>query len=249
MKRRIQIIVRLLGLAIGLALVGQLAGCQRSQGPSGPDPAADPPPTIGGVHTEVLTEIYANLDGARAAQGPLDRAAKDATIIAAVNAITDRHGCERMSPEAILLHVERGRQLAQQDLIPMVADLLGPAEQVWWDRFSSEAELGDAREIYMQHCRRYGAPACDSQLGQILDLNLSSAEFWWAYRGDQKPSYQNPYLPLARPSWRERLLRFSVGVLVDGVAGGLAGASGGPVAAGIIGGLASYGADSLLFGG
>jgi len=250
MKPSIAIKLGAAALLACLVLAGLFMGCQQSRGPSGPDPSGEPPPTIGDVHTEVLTEIYAGLDRARAAKGRLDERAELAVVVAAVNAISDRYGSERMSPEAIMGHVEQGRQAAQQDLWAQMAELLGPAELQWWDRFSWEAELCDARAVYLEHCRLYGAPAPGSTLSQVVDIALSSADFWWDYRGEEQPVYSNPYLPQPKPTWKQRLLRFGVNVLVDGVAGGLAGVGGGgPVGAGIVGGLASYGADTLLFGG
>lgn len=248
MKRQFQIPLSLVLLTLGLALSGLLIGCQQSRGPSGPA-EVDSPPSIGDVHTEVLVEIYAELGRARAAKGQLDEPAKAAAIIAAVNAVSDRHASARLSPETIHEHVEWGRRMAQQDVLAGVADLLTPTELEWWDRFSYEAELSDAREVYLRHCQHYGTPDPESSLGQFLAVCLSSADFWWRYRGEQVPIYRNPYLPLPKPSWKDRVLRFSVGVVVDGVAGGLAGAGGGgPVGAGIVGGLASHGADSILFG-
>lgn len=251
MKKHVLTILSLLALISAVSLTG----CS-DDNITTPKPDNSPEVTIGQIHTEVLNQIYADMDLAKAAKGQLDRNFKDMVVINAVNKITDRYGVERMDPQEILASVERGRQMAQQDPVQLISGLLNPEEQEWWDRFSMEAEVGNAREIYRQHCQLYGTPEYGTMLGQILDVGLSSAEFWTDYRKDQKPIYQNPYVPdnMAK-SWK-KFLRFAVTVVVDGAAGGLAGAGGsavggpigGAVAAGVVGGLASHGADDILFG-
>jgi hypothetical protein len=157
-----------------------------------------------------------------------------------------------MTPAEILGHVERGRQMARQDPVELMASVLGPDELIWWDRFASEATVPDAVGVYRKHCRLFGTPDPGSSLGLVLAVTLSSAEFWHRYRGDQAPVYRNPFVPPDK-SWK-KFLRFAVSVVVDGAAGGTAGAGLllNPIAAGvvggIVGGLASHGADNLLFG-
>ncbi len=250
MKKNILIF---LGLMTFIAAM-TLTGCSDSDNIAGPT-SNDSEVTIGLVHTEVLDQIYADLDLAKAAKGQLDRSSKDTIVIGAVNKITDRYGVERMDPEEILNSVQRGRDMAQQDPVQLVSSLLSPAEQEWWDRFSIEAEVGNARLVYQQHCQLYGTPDYESTLGQLLDVGLSSAEFWGKYRGDQQPIYRNPYVPNQQKSWKN-FLRFCVTVVVDGACGAAAagggtavgGPVGGAVAAGVVGGLASHGADDIIFG-
>ncbi len=81
----------------------------------------------------------------------------------------------------------------------------------------------------------------------MVGVAMSSAEFWSVYRKDAIPSYNNPYVPRQdEKSWRG-VLRFVVAVAVDGGAGA-ASAAGGPIVSGVVGGLASVGADTIIFG-
>jgi hypothetical protein len=97
-----------------------------------------------------------------------------------------------------------------------------------------------------------------------MSIVVSSAEFWLEYRGDEEPSFCPPavaagskdFPQLVTMGWRQKLIRFAVNVCADAVAGGLAGAGAagiaGPatgfVSAAVVGGLASHGADNILFG-
>ncbi len=209
--------------------------------------------TIGEIHTELLQELYKNIDTEKNIKGSLSSYEKNYIIINTVNQMTSKYNIESFSDEDILTIVEWGREMAQQDPVQIVSNILKPDQLEWWDRFSSEAEIKNIHQVYKKHCTLYGQPNHDSMLGQVLDTTLSSADFWDKYRGNQEPVYHNSYIPKNK-SWRN-VIRFCVTVVVDGAAGGLAGAGGsaiggpvgGAVAGGIVGGLASHGADDILF--
>lgn len=240
-----------------LPLTAVVVGCGDDGNPAGPGQATGPGITPGQVHTELLETIWTDLEMVKATKGEPDRTAEDLIVIAAVNRITDRYGLPRMDPSQVLECVEQGRQMARQDPVRLISDLLEGSEQEWWDRFSAEAGVDNAREVYLRHCELYGMPAAESTLGRALDIALSSAEFWCAHRDNQQPVYRNPYVPgTGEKSWK-KFLRYAVSCVVDTASGVLAGGGtaafgGGPVAGavvgGIVGGLASHGADEVLFG-
>lgn len=235
-------------LALALALVFSMVACdQNANSPVSP-PSDDHSVTIGEVHTEILSAIYADLDPVK--DQTLARQSREEMLVSSVNRISDKYGLDRLTPEEIFSYVEMGRQMAQQDPVLLIANALSPEEVLWWERFSWEATVQDAGKVYNQHVQLYGAPEPGSMLAQITDVALSSAKFWDDYRGDEEPIYRNPYIPTElKRGWKKNLLRFAVAVVVDGVSGGLAGAGGGGVVgAGIVGGLASHGADDILFG-
>jgi hypothetical protein len=95
---------------------------------------------------------------------------------------------------------------------------------------------------------RYGHPSFEPA---AVHAAVASAEYWYARHRNELPIYENPYVTQLDKSWRDRLRkwgRFAVAVSVDGVSGTITATGGGPVAGAVVGGLASYGADCLLFG-
>jgi hypothetical protein len=157
-----------------------------------------------------------------------------------------KYGLEPLTWEEVQQHLERGRQMAQKDPVDLVRFVLDPEEFKWWYRFANDAEVNDICEAYNKHCKLYGAPEAGSMLAYIVDISLSSAEFWIERRSDQEPKYGKD-LPGIKKVWWKKLLRFATVVSVDAVGGGLAGSAGGPVAGGIVGGLCSHAADDILF--
>jgi hypothetical protein len=227
--------------------------------------------TIGKIHTEVLEAIYEKLAAARNIDGKAesnDLAQKADCLdvcLDAVNEVNHKYGIEPLTYEAVRMHVELGEKLAiTKEEFDMREVLTTRRAQEWWDRYSLEATVETAREVYETHCQLYGPPRAGSALDNIMQIVLSSAEFWLDYRGDEEPSYlplalatgYKDYPQLVTTGWKERLIRFAVNVCVDAVAGGLAGAGAGAitggagagVAAGVVGGLASHGADNILYG-
>lgn len=227
--------------------------------------------TIGVVHTEVLSAIYAKLDAARTStdKSKLNNDARqdvflDACLDAA-NEVNHKYGIEPLTLAEVQMHVEYGKELAETTAeFDMRKVLTTRWAREWWDRYSLEATAENAREVYEDHCQLYGQPRAGSPLDNIMQIVISSAEFWIQYRGDDEPLYIPPALAagleeyplLITVGWKDRLLRFAVNVAVDGLAGGLAGAgaaavtggAGTGLAAGVVGGLASAGADDIIFG-
>ena len=198
--------------------------------------------TAGEIHTEFLDALYAKGDFAKSEKSV--QLSNAATI---ANEIMLRHGLTPLSDTEIEESLQRGRDMAQMDPVELIQNILTPEEQVWWDRFSFEAKIHDARKVYNKHVRLYGAPTEGGTLSYLQDVGVASAEFWSIYREKDIPTYHNPYVPdQAAKSWRG-VLRFVVAVVVDGGAGA-ASAAGGPIVSGVVGGLASTGADHIIFG-
>lgn len=182
------------------------------------------------------------------AEGDFTKAEKSRQVTNAAKAANEillRYGLQPMSDTEIEAEIQRGREMAKMDPVELIANILTSEELEWWDRFSWEARVHDANKVYKKHCQLYGMPSKGGMLSNLLDVALSSAEFWGNYREKDIPTYQNQYVPMTK-SWRS-VLRFVVAVAVDGTSGAIA-SGGGAVASGVIGGLCSHGADDLLFG-
>jgi len=203
--------------------------------------------TAGQIHTEFLSELYSDKSYTTTEKN-LDT---DHIAIETAKRICAKHGITPPADEVLLAAINEGRQKATQDPIQLVRQTLNQDEYLWWDRFASEAKMKNAETVYQNHCRLYGAPQAGSMLESVVDIALSSADFWDNYRGATPPKYHNPYVPMEK-SWKN-FLRFAVSVVVDGTCGGLAGAGtgwsgpGAAVVGGVVGGLASAGADNMLF--
>ncbi|MBT4209950.1 MAG: hypothetical protein HOE19_03495 [Candidatus Komeilibacteria bacterium] len=195
--------------------------------------------TAGEIHTEFLELLYAENDFAKR-----EKSSQVSSATTTANEILIRHGLKPMAEADVETELQRGREMAQMDPVQLIESILTPEELIWWDRFSWEAKVFDAKKVYRQHCNLYGAPTEGSMLSNLLDMSLSSAEFWDVYREKDIPTYQNPYIPMTK-SWRG-VLRFVVAVVVDGGAGAAC-AAGGPIVSGVVGGLASAGADGMIF--
>ena len=197
--------------------------------------------TIGAIHTEFLEKLYTD----NFTKLIKERRVEKSQVIA--NQILESHGFDPMTIEEIEYNINLGIKKAQMNPIKLIEDILNKEELNWWNRFSSEARVVNAHKIYIDHCYTYGTPTKGTVLSDLIDVSLSSAEFWNKYRKNDVLIYHNPYIPKSK-SWRN-VIRFVVAVVVDGTAGGAAGSGAGPIVGGIVGGLASEGADNLLFGG
>lgn len=103
----------------------------------------------------------------------------------------------------------------------------------------------------------------------MMEIMMASGKYWAAYERGPSRQAERAALWSGLPDeigatwsggeplhgiqphdsgWLKRVARFLTYVAVDAVSGTLANGAGGPVAGAIIGGLASYGADELLFG-
>ncbi len=202
-------------------------------------------PSVGDMHNEFL-ELVTSLE-----RNPLVKASGNDPLVVAANTMAQRYGHAPFLLEEVHDAVARGREMAQQDPDLLVRQLLSDEEFQWWSRFALEATPTTARGVLMEHSRRYGPPPAGSQLERLVDLSISSAEYWYARHRNDTPIYDNPYIVHREKGWRDRLRkwgRFAVAVTVDGVSGVAATSGGGPVAGAVVGGLASYGADCLVFG-
>ncbi|MBT6691018.1 hypothetical protein HOB10_01640 [Candidatus Parcubacteria bacterium] len=195
------------------------------------------------VHTEFLTELYANQDFAK-----MNKSAQSHDATRAANDILARYGEAPMTEKQVADAIEEGRRMAKMDPEALIASILDADDLVWWHRFADEATAQNCRQIYTAHCRSYGAPVAGSTLDTMIGVAMSSGEFWGEYRKNDMPRYHNPYVPQqGEKGWRG-FFRFVVAVAVDGGAGA-ASAAGGPIVSGVVGGLASTGADHIIFGG
>jgi len=224
-----------------------MMGCAQDRSdPAAPRiPKADQSTAIGRIHNELLERIH-EIDKASLAKGK----AVDAAELAASQIATE-HGIAPLSPRRVREAIQWGAELAQQDPQELTSQLLPPSEREWWDRFFAEATPTTIRDVFSQQVRAHGRPTPGSTLANLVDIAISSAEYWYERRKDDVPIYNNPYVYRQQKGWRDRFKkwgRFAVAVTVDGVSGAITSSGGGPVAGAIVGGLASYGADCLVFG-
>ena len=194
------------------------------------------------VHTELLEKMYAERDFAK-----LDKSAMSTDATRITNEVLTSYGEAPMSEEDIADAIEEGRRMAKMDPDVLIASILDANDLVWWNRFANEATAINCRQVYKAHCKTYGTPEAGSMLETLTGVGMSSGEFWSKYRKDDIPTYNNPYVPQQNEkSWRG-FFRFVVAVAVDGGAGA-ASSAGGPIVAGAVAGLASIGADTVIFG-
>lgn len=201
-------------------------------------------PSVGAIHNEFLDLLYEEIESGRHSN-------RWGAVVVAADAVADRYGAERLNERQILEAVELGDRLARRDPSELVASLLSAEELRWWERFASEATHADAHAIRESHVERFGAPAPEGRLADFLDVAVHSAEFWSERYGEEELRFFDPGTGTSSKgwgSWGRKLLRFSTAVVVDGFAGSAASGGVGPVGGAIVGGLASYGADCLLYG-
>jgi hypothetical protein len=201
-------------------------------------------PSVGAMHNEFLELLYAKLESPAYASG---RSNRWEAIVTAADFMADKYGIERLSEQQILEAVEQGERLAGTSPDATAAFFLTPEDHSWWQRYASEATVNDARAVFEDHVRRFGALEPGSDLANLTDIAIHSAEFWTAKRGAEGLYFYDPVSQTVGKGWR-KILRFSVAVASDGFSGFAASAGAGPVAGAIVGGLASYGSDCLLFG-
>jgi len=231
-----------------LCLIGTSLGCDTdTTRPVASSGAVEQ--SVGELHNQFLTRLY-NRFGAqrRLSAGSLAPAVEQQLVTDVANEMLTEYGEPTMTAKEVVAAVQEGRAMAQQDPEMLVRSALTEQELIWWDRFASEATPETAADVYADQVKRYGAPGPGSILAEMVDIAVHSSEFWVIVHADDEPigPGQRTSVP---SSWKKRVLRFTVIVATDGVAGGLAGAGGGGVVGGaIVGGLASYGADCLLFG-
>lgn len=243
-----EVVVKSLRFALPLvAMLGIFLNCTQHDAPLDPSPLTQETAGIGAIHNEFLEHLLTRLGTEKTrARGALSAAAQQSAILDVVNEMTDAYGAARLPTEEILAAVARGKFMAQQDPVDLVNAHLDQTEQLWWHRFASEATPESVVDVYRRHVERYGAPIPGSMLANVVDVAVHSAQFWARQHATDEPL--SPH-DLALSGWKRRAIRFVTVVATDGVAGGLAAAGGGgPLGGGIVGGLASYGADCLLFG-
>ena len=207
-------------------------------------------PTTGEIHNEFLGLIFERIDARVSQDGPnaVSPANKDDIAFHVANELAAKYGAEPLSMEAVRSAIEQGRKMAMQDPVELVKSALPPDEYKWWDRFASEAEVENARQVYEEMSARYGEPEPGSVLSELVDIAVNSAEFWAERHAEDEPVINTKGDDGPQKGWKKNILRFITIVATDAVAGGLAaGGGGGPVGGAIVGGLASQGADGILF--
>lgn len=219
---------------LALVLLAFVGACNIGDKESNSLTSAEDEPIIntGAVHTEFLQRLLPRMRKVSSING-----GSTDICLAVANEIADKYGIRRFTRQEVEAAIQLGRSLASSKEFTLEGILSGK-ELEWWDRYSREATPLTAREVYEKHCQLYGPPARGSLLEDAIDVALSSSEFWPAYHSKHGPK------PVSAGFWK-RVLRFTVAVGVDVTAGAMAG---GGIGAGIVGGLASYGADCLLFG-
>ncbi len=218
-----------------LLMMVALFGCMNEDPVLAPEDDAEP--SIGKRHNEVLTRIYAELDGREMWKG-----AQDLVIARVVNEVAADCGLDPIPLAEVREHRNRGRKLMRLDPTEIMASVLSPAEMAWWCRFAEEAEPATVREVFRKHCAEYGRPEAGSTLDSVTDIAVHSAEFWYDRFQDGRSCGDMAKCLDPQTRW----LRFLAIVAVDAVCGGIASGTGGPVGGAIVGALASEGANSLM---
>jgi len=216
----------------------------------------------GKIHNELLENIFSSLE--TRAVDPAKLPVQDKFDIAYEEQvrIAEKYGADAIPREDVEYYIEKGREYATMDPVMLAAKVLDEQEIQWFAAFMMNATALNARSVYDSLCRADGVPAPGSKLAQMLDIAVYSSEFWlrerkdaavscadisgWANTIGEPGSYTVE--EILRQPWWKRILRFTTVVGVDAVSGILSGAGGGGVIGGtIIGGLASYGTDCLLW--
>ncbi len=213
-----------------------------------PTEVSNTTPSAADIHTEFLQLVFDRIDESARKNGAAGINASDKAnlMYEVAHEIATKYGATPLSGEEVGRHIDRGRQMAQEDPMALVEAVLPPAEFQWWKNFASRSTVENARADYKVVVRRYGKPAAGSMLAEVVEISLSSAEFWTVRHRNDRPIAERDDLLPGKPWWK-RTLRFAVLVATDGLAGGATMLSG-PVVAGIVGGLSSIGADCMLFG-
>jgi hypothetical protein len=209
-------------------------------------------PDVADLHTEFLRRVFERSN----TYDPNQVSSADKIEIAyrVAKEICEEYGVDALTRGEVVAAMNRGYEMAQQDPVELVRQALPGDQYEWWDRFAGKATVEDARAIYEETCESYGAPQPGTMLKDLVDISLGSAEFWVEKRGEVEPSFANPGVRPIENGWKRRFLKFSVLVTVDALAGAAAGAGtpADPITRGvvgsIVGGLASYAVDDLLFG-
>ena len=213
-----------------ILVVFATGACSQSETTTEPSPELMPTP--GEVHTKFLEDARARL-----AKGTESSVA----CLEAANEMLATYDYPPMTLKEVDKYIEKGKELARSVKEFTMTELLSGEELEWWDRFSTEATGYTTREVFEKHCELYGSPKQGSSLEVVTSIVISSAEFWAAeYAGDDR---QNKNVTT--------LLRFCIGLCIDAFMGGLAMIPSGvfgPIVGAIIGGLASWGADMVIFG-
>jgi hypothetical protein len=235
---------RLLTLILALAFVWVFDACDTV---NSVDTAADLP-GIGEIHTEFLEAVFQNLDNAgpnRTSQAEDEEYEFELLYTTAIH-VMEKYGLPPLSRQEVRDALERGYKMALSDPVQLVRDALPADQYEWWDTFASQATIETVEAVYEETCRVLGPPQSGTMLQRLVDISRSSSVFW----NTRHTATRDKNDPFIQYNWKKRVLRFAVNIVVDGVAGGLAGAGAGGnvVAAGIVGGLSSYGADKILFG-
>lgn len=224
-------------LLLMMAALVVLTGCNRCADSVVPRDNGESAPSVGLLHNELLERIYMETDGTL-----LSKVEREAVICGAVNEFAAKHDLEPLTSEDVNMYIRQGKEMALGDPLEMIESMFSPDEMIWWERFIDEAEPSNTREVFEMHSDLYGAPEAGSTLECVGDICVCSAEFWYKRYKDRLSSgdmykYQNP---------QTRLLRFLVVCLVDAGAGAAASGAG-PVVGAVVGGLASHGADDILY--
>jgi hypothetical protein len=223
MKQFVLLAVVVIALAVG--------ACSTDSGVTGGAPQRTPTETPGEIHNRFLETVSAHV-----AKGAPEAEA----CMAVANEMLTEYDCAQLTLEEVRAHIEYGRHLARTVSEFDMTEVLEGEELAWWDRYSREATILTARPVYESHCQRHGSPKKGGSLDVLLSVAVSSAEYWAAehdiYLNEEK-------IPTS-------ILRLCIQICVDALAAAIAAACSGPygiIIGPIVGGLASWGADYLLF--
>lgn len=257
-------------------VVAGLAACNRTATTlSGPEVSLKPGVTgvegMGTLHNVFLANAFSELQKKVGTVGPVLASSsatpeqKTLAAFTAANRLLSDNNLPPMSMEGVESAVEIGREMARNVMASahqtpdkLVWQALGGEVRVlrtgvssftFWEQYREvRGEETTAQRAYDKVSLELGVPVQGSRLATFFDVLLASDVFWSEHYSDGVPnlskgSDQGPDLI----NWG-KILKFVTLTVVDAGAGGLAAAGGGGVVGGaIVGGLASWGANDILF--
>ena len=125
----------------------------------------------------------------------------------------------------------------------------GASSFAFYERYRElRGEEPTAKKAYDKVSLELGVPAPGSRLATFFDVLLASDVFWGEHYSNGAPSLSGGFDQGPEAIDWGKVVKFITLTAVDAGAGGLAAAGGGGVVGGaIVGGLASWGANDILF--
>ncbi len=260
------------------AIVAVFVGCSTDNSTVPTDWSADLTPPDGSVNAtasigEVHNEFLELCDRYDDKLHPIDAALR------ASNELCAKYGEQPYTREQIEQFISEGEQKVEMTTEEMARLVLGGEELDWFLEFIDNATPETVERDLKVFKKRGPMPYVAADRGSspgpfaqgaeriqreptvledVVEVVVASSQHWHQKRKDYEMACVDPNIgehgggggdpQSSGTPWWKRVIRFATVVAADGVCGGLASGSG-PVGAGIVGGLGSYGADHLIFDG